>query len=130
MVITWTMAKCYFVTFEVLISVETTSSSIRILLLDQLTCSTVSLWNYFWYAFDFSLCSDCKSFKDKIEEITESLSKDSGESAEADATADLIEKLSVEEKGKEEKTEAKEEPAPKEEKKDETEKQEKSGDDK
>lgn len=68
------------------------------------------------------LCSDCKAFKDKIEEITESLSNESGESAEADAAADLIGKLSVEGKDKEEeKTEAKEEPAPKEEKKDETE---------
>ncbi|KAL1552327.1 Ran-binding protein 1 c [Salvia divinorum] len=98
-----------------------------------------------WHAADFSdgelkqetFCirfpsvENCKSFKDKIEEITESLSKVSVESAEeADAAANLIEKLSVEEKGKEVKTETKEEPAPKEEKKDETEKDEKSGDDK
>ncbi|XP_057799835.1 ran-binding protein 1 homolog c-like [Salvia miltiorrhiza] len=78
----------------------------------------------------FASVENCKSFKDKIEEITESLANDGGESAEADAAANLIEKLSVEEKGKEEKSEAKEEPTLKEEKKDETENQEKSGDDK
>ncbi|XP_042004181.1 ran-binding protein 1 homolog c-like [Salvia splendens] len=80
----------------------------------------------------FASVENCKSFKDKIEEITESLSKVSVESAEeADAAANLIEKLSVEEKAKEEETETKEEAAPNAEKKDETEKkEEKSGDDK
>lgn len=71
--------------------------------------------------------SDCRSFKDKIEEITESLAKDSGDSESGDAAASLIEKLSVEGKDKEEKTEAKEEPSTtSEEKKDESEKQAKS----
>ncbi|KAH6804710.1 RAN binding protein 1 [Perilla frutescens var. frutescens] len=74
----------------------------------------------------FASVENCKSFKDKIEEITESLSEESGETAEADAAANLIEKLSVEEK-----TEAKEDkPEAKEEKKGETEKPEKSGDEK
>ncbi|KAL1532592.1 Ran-binding protein 1 c [Salvia divinorum] len=77
----------------------------------------------------FASVENSKSFKDKIEEITESLSKESGDSAEADAAANLIEKLSVEEKGKEEEVEAREVPTSKEEKKDKTEKQEKSGDD-
>lgn len=74
----------------------------------------------------FASVENCKAFKDKIEEITESLSKASGEDAEADAAANLIDKLSVEEKieAKEEKTEAKED------KKDEAEKQEKSVEDK
>ncbi|KAH6761334.1 RAN binding protein 1 [Perilla frutescens var. hirtella] len=77
----------------------------------------------------FASVENCKSFKDKIEEITESLSEESGETAEADAAANLIEKLSVEEKteAKEDKPEAKEE---EEEKKGETEKPEKSGDEK
>ncbi|KAK4480142.1 hypothetical protein RD792_013200 [Penstemon davidsonii] len=62
----------------------------------------------------------CKSFKDKIEEIAESQSKDSEDSEEGKAAAKLIEKLNVEEK------EAKEEiPEDKAEgKKDDTEKQE------
>ncbi|XP_047974063.1 ran-binding protein 1 homolog c-like [Salvia hispanica] len=78
----------------------------------------------------FASVENCKSFKDKIEEITESLSKVSVESAEeADAAANLIEKLSVEEKAKEEKTETEEEPAPKEDKKDETEKKEETSSD-
>ncbi|KAG8382084.1 hypothetical protein BUALT_Bualt05G0039700 [Buddleja alternifolia] len=50
------------------------------------------------------LVKDCKAFKDKIEEITESQGKDCGESEEGATTAsNLIEKLSVAEKDKEEK---------------------------
>ncbi|KAI3468096.1 hypothetical protein Pfo_024759 [Paulownia fortunei] len=78
----------------------------------------------------FASVENCKFFKDKIEEITESLAKDSGESEEAITAANLIEKLSVEGKDKEEKTEAKEAPLSSEEKKDDNEKQEKSGDEK
>ncbi|KAK6162008.1 hypothetical protein DH2020_001849 [Rehmannia glutinosa] len=73
---------------------------------------------------------NCKSFKDKIEEITESLAKDSGESEEGNTAAELIDKLSVGGKDKEEKTEAEEAPSSSEEKKDENEKQEKSGNEK
>lgn len=75
----------------------------------------------------FASVENCKAFKDKIEDITEALSKESGGDTEADAAANLIEKLSVEEKDKVEKTEAKEEPTPtpNEEKKDETPKEEK-----
>ncbi|XP_051151450.1 ran-binding protein 1 homolog c-like [Andrographis paniculata] len=56
----------------------------------------------------FASVENCKSFKDKIEEITELLSKDGGESKEGIAAADLIEKLSVEGKENDKKTEAKE----------------------
>ncbi|KAK6140730.1 hypothetical protein DH2020_025528 [Rehmannia glutinosa] len=82
----------------------------------------------------FPSVENCKSFKDKIEEITESLAKDSGESEEGNTAAELIDKLSVGGKEKEEKREAEEAPSSseekKEEKKDENEKQEKSGDEK
>ncbi|KAL0327460.1 UNVERIFIED_CONTAM: Ran-binding protein 1c [Sesamum angustifolium] len=44
----------------------------------------------------FASVENCKAFKDKIEEITESQVKDSGENQEAAAAASLIEKLSVE----------------------------------
>ncbi|GFQ02624.1 Ran-binding protein 1 homolog c [Phtheirospermum japonicum] len=71
----------------------------------------------------FASVENCKAFKDKIEEITESLSKDSGESKEGNAAASLIDKLTVGGEGKEEKTEAKEATSSSEEKK------EKSGDD-
>ncbi|EYU29337.1 hypothetical protein ABFS82_05G137500 [Erythranthe guttata] len=56
----------------------------------------------------FASVENCKSFKDKIEEIAESQSKESGDSEEADTAASLIEKLSVEEKAKDEKSEPKE----------------------
>ncbi|KAL6580835.1 hypothetical protein OROMI_006758 [Orobanche minor] len=46
---------------------------------------------------------NCKLFKDKIEEITESLTKDSGESEEGAAAANLLNKLSVGEDKEEEK---------------------------
>ncbi|KAL8063169.1 hypothetical protein ABFX02_01G010400 [Erythranthe guttata] len=65
----------------------------------------------------FPSIENCKSFKDKIEEITESLAKSSGESEEGTTAANLIEKLTVEEKDTEEKTEAKEAPLSSEEKK-------------
>ncbi|KAL3838626.1 hypothetical protein ACJIZ3_023217 [Penstemon smallii] len=74
----------------------------------------------------FASVENCKSFKDKIEEIAESQSKESEDSEEGKAAAKLIEKLNVEEKeAKEEKPEDKAE-----EKKDDVEKQEKSGDEK
>ncbi|KAL0394192.1 UNVERIFIED_CONTAM: Ran-binding protein 1c [Sesamum latifolium] len=76
----------------------------------------------------FASVENCKAFKDKIEEITESLAKDSGESEEAKTAASLIEKLSVEGKDKEDKKEAEEAPLASEGKKDDDEKQEKSGD--
>ncbi|KAL6555862.1 hypothetical protein OROHE_007136 [Orobanche hederae] len=56
----------------------------------------------------FASVENCKLFKDKIEEITESLTKDSGESEEGAAAANLLNKLSVGEDKEEEKTEAKE----------------------
>ncbi|KAL7150846.1 hypothetical protein ABFS83_05G141300 [Erythranthe nasuta] len=56
----------------------------------------------------FASVENCKSFKDKIEEIAESQSKESGDSEEADTAASLIEKLSVEEKANDEKSEPKE----------------------
>ncbi|KAG8381779.1 hypothetical protein BUALT_Bualt05G0008100 [Buddleja alternifolia] len=59
---------------------------------------------------------DCKAFKDKIEEITESQEQDGGESEEGTTAANLIENLSVKEKEKEEKPEAKEAPSSSEEK--------------
>ncbi|KAL2527820.1 Subtilisin-like protease [Forsythia ovata] len=73
---------------------------------------------------------DCKSFKDKIEEITESLAKTTDDSEEGTTAANLIEKLSVESKDTEEKQEAKEASVSSEEKKDETEQQEKTGSEK
>lgn len=51
------------------------------------------------------LFSDCKSFKEKFEEITNSLAEAVGESAEAVTAANLFEKLSVESKENEEKPE-------------------------
>ncbi|KAK4422202.1 Ran-binding protein 1b [Sesamum alatum] len=74
----------------------------------------------------FPSVENCKAFKDKIEEITESEAKDSGENEEATAAASLIEKLSVGGEGKEDKPEAKEAPLSSEEKKDDNEKVEKS----
>ncbi|XP_012857736.1 PREDICTED: ran-binding protein 1 homolog c-like [Erythranthe guttata] len=65
----------------------------------------------------FPSIENCKSFKDKIEEITESLAKSSGESEEGTTAANLIEKLTVEEKDTEEKIEAKEAPLSSDEKK-------------
>ncbi|KAL6571861.1 hypothetical protein OROHE_002730 [Orobanche hederae] len=56
----------------------------------------------------FASVENCKLFKDKIEEITESLTKDSGESEEGAAAANLLNKLNVGEDKEEEKTEAKE----------------------
>ncbi|KAL3655733.1 Ran-binding protein 1 c [Castilleja foliolosa] len=78
----------------------------------------------------FASVENCKAFKDKIEEITESLSKDSGESEEGNVAADLIDKLTVGGEEKEEKKEAKEATSSSEEKKDENEKKEKSSEDK
>ncbi|KAG8375700.1 hypothetical protein BUALT_Bualt10G0127800 [Buddleja alternifolia] len=78
----------------------------------------------------FASIENCKTFKDKIEEITESLSKDSGESEEGTTAANLIEKLSVEGKDKEEKSGTTEAPSSAEEKKDESEEQEKTADEK
>ncbi|XP_073147845.1 ran-binding protein 1 homolog b-like [Henckelia pumila] len=57
----------------------------------------------------FPSIADCQAFKDKIEEITEFLKPGGGESEEANATADLLENLSVEGKDSEEKSKAKEE---------------------
>ncbi|XP_075522438.1 ran-binding protein 1 homolog b-like [Primulina tabacum] len=57
----------------------------------------------------FPSVENCKAFKDKIEEITESLAQRGGESEEANAAADLLENLSVEGKDSEEKPKAKEE---------------------
>lgn len=83
------------------------------------------------------IISDCKAFKDKIEEITESQAKGSDENKEAAEAADLIEKLCVEAKDKEaqpetkdkeEKPEAKDAPPSAEEKKEEDKKEEKSVD--
>ncbi|KAL0407674.1 UNVERIFIED_CONTAM: Ran-binding protein 1b [Sesamum radiatum] len=44
----------------------------------------------------FASVENCKAFKDKIEEITESQANDRGENQEATAAASLIERLSVE----------------------------------
>ncbi|KAL6585905.1 hypothetical protein OROMI_002549 [Orobanche minor] len=56
----------------------------------------------------FASVENCKLFKDKIEEITESLTKDSGESEEGVVATNLLNKLSVGEDKEEEKTEVKE----------------------
>ncbi|CAN4076795.1 unnamed protein product [Withania somnifera] len=67
----------------------------------------------------FSSIENCKAFKEKVEEITESRQTKSGESEEAGAAAtELIEKLSVGTKDKNDKPEVKEAPAPIEEKED------------
>ncbi|CAA3001718.1 ran-binding 1 homolog c-like [Olea europaea subsp. europaea] len=79
------------------------------------------------FAIRFASVENCKSFKDKIEEITESLAKTTEDSEEGTTAANLIEKLTVESKDTEEKQEAKE---ASEEKKNETEQQEKSGSEK
>ncbi|XP_051119012.1 ran-binding protein 1 homolog c-like [Andrographis paniculata] len=50
----------------------------------------------------FSSVDNCKTFKDKIEEITESQAKDGEESEEGTTAASLIEQLSVNGKQKEE----------------------------
>ncbi|CAA0821287.1 Ran-binding protein 1 homolog c [Striga hermonthica] len=74
----------------------------------------------------FPSVENCKSFKDKIEEITESQAKDSGDSEEGTTAAGLIEKLSVGGNDKEEKPESKDESSASSEKKeDEKEKLEK-----
>lgn len=78
----------------------------------------------------YTYISDCKSFKDKIEEITESMAKAPGDSEEGTAAANLIEKLSVESKDTEEKQEAEDAPVSSQDKKDETEQQEKIGSEK
>ncbi|KAL7112248.1 hypothetical protein ACP275_05G140600 [Erythranthe tilingii] len=70
----------------------------------------------------FASVENCKSFKDKIEEIAESQSKESGDSEEADTAASLIEKLSVDEKDKDVKSEPKEVPSSSEDKKENIEK--------
>ncbi|KAL2545041.1 Ran-binding protein 1-like protein c [Forsythia ovata] len=82
------------------------------------------------FAIRFASVENCKSFKDKIEEITESLAKTTEDSEEGTTAANLIEKLSVESKDTEEKQEAKEASVSSEEKKDETEQQEKTGSEK
>ncbi|KAJ8564390.1 hypothetical protein K7X08_000850 [Anisodus acutangulus] len=67
----------------------------------------------------FVSIENCKTFKEKVEEIAESQQTKSGESEEAGAAAtELIEKLSVESKDKNNKPEDKEAPAPTEEKED------------
>ncbi|CAK9164651.1 unnamed protein product [Ilex paraguariensis] len=77
----------------------------------------------------FASVENCKTFKEKIEEIIESQGNKSVGSEEATTAADLMEKLSVgESKDVEEKT--KEAPISAEEKKDENAKQENPGDDK
>ncbi|KAL0447369.1 UNVERIFIED_CONTAM: Ran-binding protein 1c [Sesamum latifolium] len=70
----------------------------------------------------FASVENCKAFKDRIEEITESQANDRGENQEAATAASLIEKLSVEG----DKPEAKEAPLSSEEKKDDNEKLDKS----
>ncbi|MCD9559546.1 Ran-binding protein 1 c [Datura stramonium] len=60
----------------------------------------------------FASIENCKTFKEKVEEIAESQQTKSGESEEAGAAAtELIEKLSVESKDKNDKPEDKETPA-------------------
>ncbi|CAA2957243.1 ran-binding 1 homolog c-like [Olea europaea subsp. europaea] len=82
------------------------------------------------FAIRFASVENCKSFKDKIEEITESMAKAPGDSEEGTAAANLIEKLSVESKDTEEKQEAEDAPVSSQDKKDETEQQEKIGSEK
>ncbi|KAG6414526.1 hypothetical protein SASPL_121898 [Salvia splendens] len=55
----------------------------------------------------FASVENCKTFKDKIAEIAEGQTRDSGESEEGKTAASLIEKLSVEAKDEEEKPEPK-----------------------
>ncbi|GFP91384.1 Ran-binding protein 1 homolog c [Phtheirospermum japonicum] len=76
----------------------------------------------------FPSVENCRTFKDKVEEVTESLTKGNGESEEATAAAGLIEKLSVEGNDKEDKPEPKDAPSSSVEKKkeDDNEKQEKT----
>ncbi|KAA8546231.1 hypothetical protein F0562_003030 [Nyssa sinensis] len=50
----------------------------------------------------FPSVENCKTFKEKIEEVADSQGKKSGESEEASSTANLLEKLSVGEKSKDE----------------------------
>nr|GMC49385.1 ran-binding protein 1 homolog C-like [Ipomoea batatas] len=76
----------------------------------------------------FASVENCKTFKDKVEEIAESQQKKDEESEEASSAAKLIEKLSVESNDQEDKPKDKEAPAPAEEKKDEAEKKEKDDD--
>ncbi|XP_031118100.1 ran-binding protein 1 homolog c-like [Ipomoea triloba] len=76
----------------------------------------------------FASVENCKTFKDKVEEIAESQQKKDEESEEAISAAKLIEKLSVESNDQEDKPKDKEAPAPAEEKKDEAEKKEKDDD--
>lgn len=67
----------------------------------------------------FASIENCKTFKEKVEEIAESQQTKSGESEEAGAAAtELIEKLNVESKDKNDKPEDKEAPAATEEKED------------
>ncbi|XAR57601.1 hypothetical protein NMG60_11025795 [Bertholletia excelsa] len=70
----------------------------------------------------FASVENCKSFKEKVEEVAKSQEKKSKDSPEATSTADLLEKLTVEES----KDEQKKEPA--EEKKEDDAKQEKADD--
>jgi Ran-binding protein 1 len=79
-----------------------------------------------FFCIRFASVENCKTFQDKIKEITESQAKDSGESQEATTAASLIEKLSVDGKDKEEKPESKDAALSSEEKKDDSEKSEKS----
>nr|GMC74467.1 ran-binding protein 1 homolog C-like [Ipomoea batatas] len=76
----------------------------------------------------FASIENCKTFKDKVEEIAESQQKKDEESEEASSAAKLIEKLSVESNDQEDKAKDKEAAAPAEEKKDEAEKKEKDDD--
>lgn len=67
----------------------------------------------------FASIENCKTFKEKVEEIAESQQKKSGESEEAGAAAtELVKKLSVENKDKYDKPEDKEAPSTTEEKDD------------
>ncbi|KAK6118324.1 hypothetical protein DH2020_047895 [Rehmannia glutinosa] len=59
----------------------------------------------------FPSVENCKSFKDKIEEITESQAKDDGENEEATTAASLIERLTVEGGDNKEKPESKDAPS-------------------
>lgn len=76
----------------------------------------------------FEFVPDCKTFKDKVEEIAESQQKKDEESEEASTAANLIEKLSVESNDQEDKPKDKEASISAEEKKDEAEKKEKEDD--
>ncbi|KAL2525658.1 Ran-binding protein 1c [Abeliophyllum distichum] len=78
----------------------------------------------------FASVEICKTFKEKIEEITKYLAKDSGDSDEATAAANLLENSSVESKDQDEKPDVKEAPVSAKGKKDENKQQDKLGEEK